>query len=104
MDFLYYFIFWCVGISLAVLGGGGAILTVPILFYLFSFGAQEATSYSLFLVGISALLGAYEYYKSGQIDFKVSLSFAAPSIIGVFLVRKFLMPAIAEVIDLGFLR
>ena len=52
MDF-HYFIFGA-EISLAVLGGGGAILTVPILFYLFSFGAQEATSYSLFLVGISA--------------------------------------------------
>ena len=60
MDLFELFGFICaliIGISLGLIGGGGSILAVPVLAYLFSFDERIATSYSLFIVGISALIG-----------------------------------------------
>lgn len=52
-----------VGITLGLIGGGGSILTVPILVYIFSIDPLLSTSYSLFVVGLTALIGAYGYFK-----------------------------------------
>ena len=103
MEVLAYLSILLVGITLAVVGGGGSILTVPIFVYLFSIPADLATSYSLFLVGLSALVGARTYYKQGLVNFKVGLIFAAPAFLGVFLVRRFLLPEIPQSLDLSVL-
>lgn len=83
-----------IGISLGLIGGGGSILTVPVLVYLFNVDPVLATAYSLFIVGLSSLVGAYPKYKSGMIDVKTAVVFGIPSIIAVFLTRKVLVPAI----------
>lgn len=83
-----------IGISLGLIGGGGSILTVPVLVYLFNVDPVLATAYSLFIVGLSSLVGAFPKYKAGMIDLKTALVFGAPSIIAVFLTRKVLVPAI----------
>ncbi len=83
-----------IGISLGLIGGGGSILTVPVLVYLFNVDPVLATAYSLFIVGLSSLVGAFPKYKSGLIDLKTALVFGIPSIIAVFLTRKVLVPAI----------
>ena len=101
MGILGYMAVLCVGIILAVLGGGGSILTVPILVYLFKLPADTSTSYSLFLVGTSAALGAFRYNKEGLIAYKIGTVFTVPSFLGVFATRKFLMPAIPPTINLG---
>ena len=56
------------GSVLSLLGAGGSILTMPILVYLFSLSAVEATSYSLLLVGLTALMGSIGYFRKGIID------------------------------------
>ena len=89
-----YLAFILVGITLGLIGGGGSILTVPILVYLFRLPADISTSYSLFLVGLSAVFAAIGYHKQNLIDYKIGAYFAVPAFIGVFLVRKFLMPSI----------
>lgn len=86
------------GVTLGLLGGGGSILTVPILVYLFGLPAVEATAYSLFIVGLAALIGSIKYFKSGQIKVKTGLIFAIPSFIGVYLTRAYLIPWLPEVI------
>jgi uncharacterized membrane protein YfcA len=48
-----------IGISLGLLGGGGSILTVPVLVYLFGIDVFLATEYSLFIVGVSSLVGSF---------------------------------------------
>lgn len=86
------------GVVLGAIGGGGSILTVPILVYLFGQDATEATAYSLLIVGLTATFGAYTYFRKGLIDFKAAIIFAIPSIVAVYLTRAYLMPAIPEII------
>lgn len=84
------------GMTLGVFGAGGSILTVPILVFLMGVSASEATAYSLFIVGITAIFGAYTYYKQDLIQFKIGFVFAMPAFVGVYSVRLFLMPALPE--------
>jgi uncharacterized membrane protein YfcA len=85
-----------IGISLGLIGGGGSILTVPVLVYLFGVEPMLATAYSLFIVGTSSLIGAFPKYKQGLISIKTAVVFGIPSIIAVFATRKFLVPAIPD--------
>ena len=87
------------GMVLGVIGGGGSILTVPILVYLMGVTPDIATGYSLLIVGATAAYGAVRYFKEGFVDVKASILFAVPSIIAVYLTRAFLMPAIPETIS-----
>ncbi|WP_027380700.1 sulfite exporter TauE/SafE family protein [Chryseobacterium daeguense] len=85
-----------IGISLGLIGGGGSILTVPVLVYLFGIEAFLATEYSLFIVGISSLVGSASYFKKGLVNFKTALVFGFPSIISIFLTRNYLLPLIPD--------
>jgi len=87
-----YFGALVMGVSLGLLGGGGSIFAVPILYYLFGLGMAEATSYSLFLVGFTSGIGALSYIKKRLVFFKAILQFGLPSIVGVFLTRQILWP------------
>lgn len=84
------------GISLGMIGGGGSILTVPILVYLFSVDAVLATAYSLFIVGLTSLIGSFSHMRMGNIHWKTALVFGIPSILSVFATRAWLVPAIPE--------
>ena len=86
-----------IGISLGLIGGGGSILTVPVLVYLFAISPTIAISYSLFIVGFTSLAGAYNYYKKCLINFKIVLLFGSSSITTVFIVRKFIIPLLPNV-------
>lgn len=85
------------GLTLGMIGGGGSILSVPIFVYLFAISPTVATAYSLFVVGLVALIGGMQNYFKGQVDLKTGVIFAVPSFMGVFSVRKFLMPALPDV-------
>lgn len=94
MEYFGYLASVIIGIALGLIGGGGSILTVPILVYLFKVNPENATSYSLFIVGITAMVGAYRHYKLGNLKIQAALIFAFPSIISLLFVRKLLLPAI----------
>jgi uncharacterized protein len=85
-----------IGISLGLLGGGGSILTVPVLAYLFAQPAEVATGYSLFIVGISSLIGAMGYLRRHEIHLRAAALFAVPSMLGAFLVRLLLLPMLPD--------
>jgi len=85
-----------IGITLGLVGGGGAILTVPVIVYLFKETPMMATSYSLFIVGISSLVGSFIYLREGHINFKTVFLFSPASILGAYFSRAFLLPAIPE--------
>lgn len=89
------------GLSLGVIGGGGSILTVPILVYFFKQDALLATMGSLFVVGSVALIGAVLRARRGLVDFKTGLLFALPSFFGVFFSRKLLLPSIPDKWSIG---
>ena len=91
-----------IGVVLGLIGGGGSILTVPILVYLLSVNPVTATAYSLFVVGASSLFGAYQNFKKGLVDVKTALVFAAPAFLSVYLTRRYLMPALpSELFTMG---
>jgi uncharacterized membrane protein YfcA len=83
-----------IGLSLGLIGGGGSILTVPILIFFFHIEPVIATTYSLFVVGITSSAGAFSHYKKGNVNFKIALLFGLPSLIAIFIMRKWVMPAI----------
>ncbi|EGV44991.1 sulfite exporter TauE/SafE family protein [Bizionia argentinensis JUB59] len=85
-----------IGITLGLIGGGGSILAVPVLAYLFSIDEKAATAYSLFIVGASALVGGVKQHLKGFVDWKTAIVFGIPSIIGVSLVRLYVVPALPE--------
>lgn len=94
LEILGYVAAVAMGFSLGLIGGGGSILTVPILFYLFRQDPLVATRDSLFIVGATSLVGATRKFWAGQVDMKVGLGFAIPSLIGVLGVRQFILPNI----------
>lgn len=96
METTGYFASILIGISLGLIGGGGSILTVPVLVYLFALDTVLATTYSLFVVGSTSLVGSFSYLKKGLINLKTAIYFGVPSIATVFLTRQFLLPAIPE--------
>jgi uncharacterized membrane protein YfcA len=83
-----------IGISLSLIGGGGSILTVPVLVYLFGVNPVLSTSYSLFVVGSTSLVGALNNYLRGLVHLKTAFLFVLSSIMTVFLTRKLLIPLI----------
>jgi len=85
-----------IGVSLGLIGGGGSILTVPVLVYILGVNPVLATAYSLFVVGSTSLVGAATYMKKGLVNYKTALVFAIASFIAVFLTRKFLVPALPD--------
>jgi len=87
-----------VGLTLGLLGGGGSILTVPILVYLLGVNPVLATAYSLFVVGTTSLVGAVRNMIKGMVDLKVAVIFAIPAFIVVYLTRRFVVPSIPETI------
>ncbi|WP_047545512.1 sulfite exporter TauE/SafE family protein [Psychroserpens sp. Hel_I_66] len=87
-----------VGLVLGLIGGGGSILTVPILVYIIGLNPIIATGYSLFVVGVTAVIGAFQNFRKGLIDFKTAIIFATPALIAVYLTRLYLVPRIPKVI------
>lgn len=90
-----------VGIVLGLLGGGGAILTVPLLVYFFGITPVVASSYSLFLTSLTSLSGSVTYLLRKSIDFRLVAEFGLPSIMAVFVARSFLLPAIPDMVSMG---
>ncbi|MEM7085071.1 MAG: sulfite exporter TauE/SafE family protein [Bacteroidota bacterium] len=96
IEIIGYFGALVIGIVLGLVGGGGSILTVPIFVYLLYINPVTATAYSLFVVGVSALVGAFRNMQKGLVDFRTAIVFAIPAFIAVYIARKFIVPAIPE--------
>ncbi len=87
-----------VGLVLGLIGGGGSLLCIPILVYLFFVEIVEATAYSLFIGGGTSLVRAIQRSKDTMLDFRTALIFGLPSILTKFCVRKWGIPLIPEVL------
>ena len=98
MEILGYVGALFIGLVLGLTGGGGSILTVPILVYLMSISPVTATAYSLFIVGTTSTFGAIQNYRKNLVDIKNGFIFAIPSFVAVYLTRKYIVPRIPEII------
>ena len=104
LHYFGYFAAIFIGLSLGIMGGGGSILTVPVLVYLMGVSPVLSTAYSLFIVGSTSLVGTAGYFRKGLVALPTALVFLGPSLLTVFLTRKVLVPAIPhELFTLGHL-
>ena len=71
--------------SLGLIGGGGSILTVPILVYFLGVDVREAVGMSLAVVGATSLFGAFLHYRKGNLEMRSGLTFGTAGIFGAFL-------------------
>ena len=102
MELLGYIMALFIGISLGLFGGGGSILAVPVLAYLFSLDEKVATAYSLFIVGFAALVGGIKQNINNNVDWITAVVFGIPALIGVWIVRHYVIPELPDVLfDVG---
>ncbi|WP_343637570.1 sulfite exporter TauE/SafE family protein [Fluviicola sp.] len=103
LEIIGYFLALFVGLVLGTLGGGGSILAVPILVAFFQLEPQNATVYSLFIVGVTSLFGAIQHFKSKLINPVNTLLFGVPAVISISITRLLIVPSIPQHIHLGSL-
>ncbi|MDO5735664.1 MAG: sulfite exporter TauE/SafE family protein [Propionibacteriaceae bacterium] len=73
-----------VGVSLGLLGGGGSILAVPILTYVIGMPPKEAIASSLFIVGITSVVGLYSHARAQRVRWKTGVIFGLAAMAGAF--------------------
>lgn len=98
MEYVGFALALFIGLTLGTIGAGGAILTITVLVYILGFSPIEATTYSLVIVGISAFVGSIDYFRKGLVDLKKGLFFSFPAFVMVFIMRKFVLPSLPEII------
>lgn len=98
MEYFGYVAAIGIGVILGLLGGGGSILSIPILVYLFGIDAVVASAYSLFIVGVTSLIGAIPKYKDHLVSIQTGILFGVPSVASIFVTRKWIVPAIPDVL------
>ena len=96
MEVVGYLASILIGVALGLSGGGGSILTVPVLVYLLSVEPVLATAYSLFIVGTTSVVGSVSYFQKGLVNVRTAIVFGIPSIVAVFLTRAYIVPAIPD--------
>src|SRR6476659_8076388 len=96
--YLTYFLALFIGIYLGLTGGGGSILTVPVLVYSAKIEPVVATAYSLFIVGLTSLIGAGNYYSKKLVNVRMAIIFAIPAFITVWLMRKYVIHAMPNIL------
>lgn len=98
MEVIGYVALFFVGLVLGTLGGGGSILSVPILVYLFSVDTVMASAYSLFIVGTTSLVGTWLKHSAQMVNLRTGTIFGIPSLIAIFCTRRWIVPALPDII------
>ncbi|MCK7591377.1 sulfite exporter TauE/SafE family protein [Subsaxibacter sp. CAU 1640] len=86
------------GLVLGLSGGGGSIITVPVMVYLIGINPVTATAYSLFVVGCTSTIGAFKNFRKQLVDVKTAIVFSIPAFTTVYLTRRYLVPAIPNTV------
>jgi len=73
-----------IGLSLGLIGGGGSIITLPVLVYLLHVEPYSAVGMSLAVVGGTSLVGAGLHHRAGNVDLRVAALFAVSGILGAY--------------------
>lgn len=92
------FLFVLIGVILSLLGSGGALLTIPVLVYIFDINPYWATSYSMFIMGVSNWTATIDNIKKNLIFYKIGLYYAIPALLVTFIIRRFILPIVPDII------
>lgn len=99
MEIIGFLILVLSGITLALIGGGGSLLSTPVMIYFFKMNALQATTYSLFVVAIGSAVGAFSYVRQKFIDIPLAIEFAIPCFVSIYIVRSYAVRAVPELFD-----
>ena len=100
-ELLGYSCVLAVGFVIGLFGGGGGILSIPVLLYLFGIQDEDlVTAYAVLMVGVAASVGAYRNGIKGQLSLRAALWLGVPAFMFMYATRKWLLPAIPEVFAL----
>src|SRR6476660_3175728 len=97
LELIGYCLALFIGFSLGLVGGGGSILVIPVLIFFFKTDPTLATTYSLFIVGISAFFGSVSQVSNRNVEYKAVIRFGIPSVIALVMIRKWLLPRIPAI-------
>ena len=98
MELLGFLLCLPIGLLFGMVGAGGSILTLPVLVYLFQVDVSTATVYSLFIVGVTSLVGALSCMQKRQFDKRAAFDFGLPAVISVAITKLFIAPVIPAVL------
>lgn len=92
-----------IGVSLGLLGGGGSIMTVPILLYVFNLPARQAIATSLLVVGTTSAAALIPHARAGRVQWRTGMLFGATSMVGAYLAGRVAsrIPAAALILAFG---
>jgi hypothetical protein len=99
MFYIGLFLSLVVGVILGLVGGGGSILTIPLVEHFYGISTYEATTYSLFIVTISSLFGVVQRIGKELITYKIGLLFLIPSTLIAFSIRLLSIPETFSIFD-----
>ena len=85
MIYLAAFLSLFIGAAVGLLGGGGSILTTPLLVYVLDFDAKQAITASLFVVAVTSLFGLISHARAGRVQWRTGLIFGAAGMVGAFI-------------------
>ncbi|CAN5560473.1 sulfite exporter TauE/SafE family protein [soil metagenome] len=101
VEFIAYIVAVLIGISLGLIGAGGAIVAVPLFVYLLQIPPTRASGYALFVVAVSSIYAVIQHHLARRIDWRAVIAFGMSTTISVFLVRAFVMPFLPATFTLG---
>ncbi|WP_207531709.1 sulfite exporter TauE/SafE family protein [Desertivirga arenae] len=96
MEILGCFASFAIGVLLGLLGGGGSILALPVMVYLFRVQPVLATSYSLFVVGFTSAVGSLAYLRERLVHLRITIFFGIPSVLTILFIRRVCLPRIPD--------
>jgi len=96
MTVVLYIIAALIGISLGLIGAGGAIVAVPAFVYLAAIPPTLASGYALFVVAVSATVGSAQYVRKKLVDWRSVFAFGSTTLISIAAVRKLVLPSIPD--------
>jgi uncharacterized membrane protein YfcA len=73
-----------IGVTLGLLGGGGSVLTLPLLVYGLGLDTGTAIAVSLFVVGLTSAVASLSHARAGAVHWRLGLTFALPSMVGAY--------------------
>lgn len=91
-----------VGLSLGLLGGGGSILTVPLLVYVAGVEAKVAIATSLLVVGVTSAVGALSHARAGRVQWRTGLLFGGAGMVGAYVGGRLAQLIAGEILLLAF--
>src|SRR5690625_5239737 len=91
-------LFFIIGLVVSLIGSGGAILTIPVLVYIFDIDPYLATSYSMFIMGASNWIATIDNIKKSLILYRPGLFFSVPGLIITCFTRRFVLPYIPDIL------